>query len=267
MNYVIVTGAAGGMGKSTTLNLSKSGFKVFALDYNDLDYSDSNIIPIKCDITNSDSINNAYEEIRKTTNDLYAIIHLAGIYYLDSLIEIDENRFEKIFNVNVIGPYLINKAFINMLKRNSRIIIVTSELAIRDPLPFTGIYAITKGALDKYAYSLAMELQLKDIWVSVLRPGAVATPMLKASTDELDNFCNNTKMYNISANNFKNVVNSVEAKYILPDILAKKINKILNKTKPKFNYSINRNKLLIMLDLLPIKLRFKIIKKILNKKK
>ena len=40
MNYVIVTGAAGGMGKSTALNLSKSGFKVFALDYNDLDYSD-----------------------------------------------------------------------------------------------------------------------------------------------------------------------------------------------------------------------------------
>ena len=47
-----------------------------------------------------------------------------------------------------------------LLKKGSKIIITTSELAPLDPVPFTGSYAVTKGALDKYAYSLRMELQL-----------------------------------------------------------------------------------------------------------
>ena len=62
-----------------------------------------------------------------------------------------------------------------MLKNGSKILITTSELAPLDPLPFTGIYAVTKGALDKYAYSLRMELQLLGMRVSVLRAGAVDT--------------------------------------------------------------------------------------------
>lgn len=266
MKYVLVTGAYGGMGKATIKLLSDNGYRVFALDRK-VESPITNIIPIECDITSEESIIEAYNEIKKEKIKLDAIIHLAGTYVLDSLVEIDKERYENIFKINVIGPYLINKTFLPLLERNSRILIITSELAILDPLPFTGIYAITKGALDKYAYSLAMELQLKDIMVSVIRPGAVKTDMLKVSTDELDKFCNNTKLYNISASNFRDVVNKVEAKYITPNKLAKKVFKVLNKKKPKFNYSINRNKLLILLNILPKRLRFKIIKNILKKEK
>lgn len=263
MKYALVTGAYGGMGKTTVKTLIDNGYIVFALDKK-VKEKTNNVIPIECDITSEESINNAYKEISKITPDLYAIIHFAGIYYLDSLVEISKERYEKIFQINVMGPYLINKAFLPLLHKGSRIIITTSELAIRDPLPFTGIYAITKGVLDKYSYSLAMELQLIDIRVSVIRPGAVKTDMLKDSTYELDEFCNNTKLYNISASNFRNIVNKVEAKYITPDKLAKKVYKVLNKQHPKFNYHINRNTLLIMLDLLPKRWRFRIIRKVLK---
>ena len=122
----------------------------------------------------------------------------------------------------------------------------TSELAPLDPLPFTGIYAVTKSALDKYAYSLAMELQLLGIKVSVLRAGAVKTNMLGVSTTALDRFCDETELYSCNAKRFKNIVDRVEAGNISTDKLAEKVLKILSKRKPKFAYSINRNPLLLI---------------------
>lgn len=263
MKYVLVTGAYGGMGQATVKLLKDKGFTIFALDKK-VEAPEENIIPIECDITNEQSIIQAFNKIKNTSNELMGIIHYAGIYMLDSLVEMDYEKFEKIFKINVFGAFLINKTFLPLLKKGSKIIMTTSELAPLDPLPFTGIYAISKSTLDKYAYSLRMELQLLEISVSVLRAGAVATNMLNVSTSELDDFCNNTKLYNCNAKRFKSIVDSVEAKKILPTKIAKKNFKILNKKHPKFAYSINKNKLLILLNILPRRLQFWIIRKILK---
>ena len=91
---------------------------------------------------------------------------------LDSLFEIETKNFERIFNINLKGVFLINKIFKPLLLSGSKIIITTSELAPLDPLPFTGIYAISKASLDKYAYSLRMEAQLLNISISVIRAGS-----------------------------------------------------------------------------------------------
>lgn len=263
MKYVLVTGSNGGMGKSTVQLLKKEGFFVFALDLKK-GIDEENIMNIECDVTNEDSIRCAYEKISKITDSLFGIIHFAGIYKMNSLVEIEKSDFEQIFKINVFGAYLINKIFVPLLNRNSRIIITTSELATLDPLPFTGLYGITKSTLDKYAFSLKMELQLLGIYVSVLRAGAVKTSMLGVSTNELDNFCNNTKLYSCNAGRFKKIVNNVETKNIDAYKLSKKIVKILNKKHPKFAYAINRNFLLKLLNLLPSKLQFWIIKKVLK---
>ena len=183
---------------------------------------------------------------------------------LDSLIEMENEDFERIFKINLFGVYLINKTFIPLLKNGSRIVITTSELAPLDPLPFTGVYAISKSALDKYAYSLCMELQLKGIKVSVLRAGAVYTDMLGASTNALDRFCQATKHYSCNAKRFKQIVDSVEARSIKPSKIAKKVTNILAKPNPCFAYNINRNPLLLMLNILPKRLQLWIIKQVLK---
>ncbi|MBO5851217.1 MAG: SDR family NAD(P)-dependent oxidoreductase, partial [Clostridia bacterium] len=198
------------------------------------------------------------------TSELFAIIHFAGVYMLNSLLEIKEEDFERIFKINLYGAFYINKIFAPLLKNGSKILITTSELAPLDPLPFTGIYAITKSALDKYAYSLKMEMQLLGVSVSALRAGAVSTNMLGASTTALDKFCNETKTYKCNAERFKKIVNGVEAKNIPPKKIAQKSFKIIESKKPKFAYSINRNKLLLLLNALPSKMQFWIIKKILK---
>ena len=206
MKDVLITGAAGGMGRAAALLLRDKGFRVFALDRRCPEKQEG-IIPIEADITTSESVRYALEKVKSYTDNLYAVLHFAGIYMLDSLVEIEDSAFERIFKVNVHGAFLVNKTFLPLLKKGSRIVITTSELAPLDPLPFTGIYAVTKAALDKYAYSLAMELQLVDIKVSVLRAGAVETGMLGVSTDHLDRFCKETKLYSCNSKKFKDIVN------------------------------------------------------------
>lgn len=263
---VLITGAYGGMGKATAKALNKLGYRVFALDKT-VGGEEENIIPIKVDITDENSVRNAFERVSQMTDELFAVIHFAGIYMLDSLVEIDSTDFEKIFKINLGGVYLVNKTFLPLLKNGSRIVITTSELAPLKPLPFTGIYAVTKGSLDKYAYSLRMELQLKGINVSVLRAGAVSTGMLNASTDALDRFCKKTSYYTCNADRFKQIVDRVEARSIKPSGIAKKVMRILSKRSPRFAYSINRNPLLLMLNILPESWQFWVIKQVLKNKK
>ena len=263
MKYILVTGACGGMGKKAVALLKAQGFCVIGLD-KAVSESEDNAVYILADISDEDSVKRAFDKVKELTDELFAVIHFAGIYMLDSLVEIESESFERAFRVNLFGAFLVNKTFLPLLQRNSRIIITTSELAPLDPLPFTGIYAVTKGALDKYAYSLRMELQILGIYVSVIRAGAVNTGMLGVSTDSLDSFCENTKLYRCNAKRFKNIVDNVESRSISPEKIAQKTLKILRKKHPKFAYSINRNPLLLILNLLPKKLQLFIIRQVLK---
>ena len=261
---ILVTGAYGGMGKATVKALRERGFYVFALDKR-VGEREEDVMPIEADITDSESVSQAFKLVSGMTENLHAIIHFAGIYTLDSLVEVSDGDFERAFKINLGGAFLVNKTFLPLLKENSRIVITTSELAALDPLPFTGIYAVTKSALDKYAYSLRMELQLKEIKVSVLRAGAVNTGMLGVSTDALDRFCEKTELYTCNAERFKQIVESVEARSVEPSKIAKRVIKILGKRNPRFAYSINRNPLLLLLGALPKGLQFFAIRQVLKK--
>ncbi len=263
MKSILITGADGGMGKAATDLFAGSGYRVFALDREECAPRE-NVIPVKADLTDAKSVEDAFGFISSKAENLCGIIHLAGIYMLDSLVEMPAEDFERAFKINLGGVFLINKTFLPLLEKGSRIIIVTSELAALDPLPFTGIYGITKTALDKYAYSLRMELQLLDIHVSVIRAGAVDTGLLVQSTSQLDRFCSETKLYTCNAARFREIVDRVESRKIPPEKIAKKIMKISGKKHPAFSYSINRNPLLIMLDMLPKRARFHIIRKVLG---
>lgn len=251
------------MGLATARRMRDEGYRVFALDINP-PLDEEGIIPIEADVTRQTSLDKARQAVEKYTDELYAIVHFAGIYMLDSLIEISEDGFKRAYDINLFGPYRVNKTFHSMLKSGSRILITTSELAPLDPLPFTGLYALTKSALDKYAYSLRMELQLSDVFVSVLRPGAVSTGMLGVSTAALEKFTQETKLYSYNAGRFKSIVDSVEARSIPAEKVADLALKIVSKKRPAHIYKINRNPLLLLLNLLPARLQTAIIKRILK---
>ena len=259
---VLVTGASGGMGSEVCKLLLNEGARVFALDNKPCDVD--GVVFIETDITKPKSIENAFEVVQKNTDRLYAILHFAGIYRLNSLIEISESEIKQIFDINFLGAYRVNKTFFPLLNKGSRIMLTSSELAPLNPLPFTGLYAITKATLEKYAYSLRMEVQVFDIDVVVLRPGAVKTEFLDVSTEQLEEFCKNTKLYDKNAKEFMDIVKSIEERSISAKELATKVIKMLKTKCPKYVYSINRNRLLKLLNILPKRWQTKIIKNVIK---
>ncbi|MGM9681878.1 MAG: SDR family NAD(P)-dependent oxidoreductase [Eubacteriales bacterium] len=262
MKNILITGVCGGMGYAAARQFTGAGFRVFGIDRRP-----SCDLPIDyfcADITDHDSIDEVCAKISAETGKLDAVLHFAGIYNLDSLIEISEEEFVRIFNINLFGIYRVNKAFVPMLDKGGRIVITSSELAPLDPLPFTGLYAITKSAVEKYAYSLRMELNLHGISVSVIRPGAVRTGMLGVSTAALEDFCQKTKRYSYNAVNFRRVVDSVETRNVTPEKIAETAFKAVTARRPKYVYNINRNPLLRLLNVLPKRMQVWIITKILK---
>lgn len=261
--YVLITGVRGGMGRAAAKTLAAEGYSVIGLDVTECDPI-SGVTSLTADCTSEESLTEAYKRVSEITDKLYAIIHFAGLYMLDSLVEMSEEKMKKIYDVNLFGVMRINRIFLPLLSTGSRIVITTSELAPLDPLPFTGIYALTKSALDKYAYSLRMELQLLGISVTVMRPGAVSTPMIGKSVDELDRFIEKTKLYSCNAQRFRNIVNRVEARSVSADRIGELASRILRARRPRLVYSLNRNPLLLLLNILPDRFATFIIKCVLK---
>ena len=263
MKHILVTGATGGMGKAICESLIAKGYKVYGIDYRKNDEVDG-LEFFECDVTDTESVEDVFEKIKEQTGKLDGIVHTAGIYDMDSLIEMSEERFIRIFDINVFGVFRINKIFAPMLTKGSRIVITSSELAPLDPLPFNGIYGITKATLEKYAFSLRMETNLMGIPVSIIRPGAVKTNLLGASTQAIERFVSNTKLYKSNSTRFKKIVDSVESRNVTPDKIADKVLAALEDKNPKYVYKINRNPLLLLLNSLPDKMQVDIIGLILK---
>ena len=270
MGKYLVTGACGGMGSAVVRMLSEAGHTVYALDrvIRETALGDGTegigIRYFRVDLTDRQDLERVTEEIRKETDVLDGIVHTAGVYDLNSLIEMPEEDFLRDFNVNLFGTFRVNQTFSGMLKPGSRIVIVSSELAPLHPLPFTGVYAVTKAAVEKYAETLRMEVQLLKIKVAVVRPGAVNTGMLPESERKLDGFVSNTKYYSVNATRFRKIVGKVEAKHVPPEKVALVIRKALTARRPKLTYKVNRNPLLLLLNALPKRLQLFVIRKILE---
>lgn len=263
---ILLTGVSGGIGLETAKKFLSGGYHVIGLDIKEPKEAIEGLTFIKTDLTKEKEILIAFETISSSNFKLSSIICTAGIYDLNSLIEISEKEFIKTFDINVFATYRVNKIFLPLLKKGGKIIIISSELAPLDPLPFTGIYAMSKSLLENYAYSLRMELQLFGYKVVVIRPGAIDTGLIDISQQKLEDFVKNTTHYQTNSKRFKEIVNSVENRKIHPSKIASLIYKVNEKKSPKYVYTINRNGGLLILNSLPKKMQNSIIKGVLTKK-
>ena len=263
MQTILITGAAGGMGYASAKRLAAHGYRVCGLDLRVPEaVAGAEFFPV--DLTDAQAVEQVAQELAQKGLRVDGILHMAGLYELDSLVELEEERWQRILDVNLTAVWRVNRLFLPLLNPGAKLLITTSELAPLYPLPFTGIYAVTKAALDRYADALRMELQLLGHPVVVIRPGAVDTGLLDVSTRKLDAFCRNTTHYTVSADTFRRIVNRVEARKIPPDKVAELAEKVLRKKHPRAVYSINRNPLLLLLNALPKSLQRRIIRRLLK---
>lgn len=266
MKNVLVVGCNGGMGSAICANLAQKGYIITGIDVQNTAITDT-INYFQADVTDFESLQLVCDKLVADNACLHAIVYVAGIYRMNSLIEITPEQYQQIFDINFFGVYRVNKIFSKLMRKGSRFVITSSELAPLDPLPFTGLYGITKSAVEKYAFSLRMEVSLLGMYVSVIRPGAVKTQLLDDTMANINAFCDNTLLYKENSRRFLKVVQSVESKHIAPQRLAKAVAKAVCSKRPRYVYNINRNLGLRLLSILPARVQVFIINKLLKGRK
>ena len=251
MKNVVISGGCGGLGKAACEYFAQMGINVFALDIRKCDFAQENITFIKTNVRDEESVNAAFDAVSQKVEKLDAIIHLAGIYMMDAYAEMAEEDFKKILDINLLGVFRLNKAFLPLLRVGGRVMITTSEVAPIDPLPFNGIYSLSKTALDSYAQSLRLELALLDIPVIIIQPGAFQTTLIGDSDVQMRALCEKTKLYKANSAKFREIMDSVTTKALPPVELAKLIYKAFSAKHPKYVYSKNRSPLLRLYSAMP----------------
>ena len=172
---IFITGIASGIGRATAEQLLAAGHDVLGVDLN-ADAPDGARVFV-ADVTDPVAMGAIFEELSAEGVRLDAIVNLAGIHAMCSLVEGDYNKIKRLLEINLCGAMLVNRVLHPLLAEDGRIVIVTSEVAPLDPMPFNGLYNISKTALDCYAQALRQELNLLGQRVITVRPGAIETPL------------------------------------------------------------------------------------------
>lgn len=262
MQYVLITGASSGIGKSLKDIFLQNNYHVIALDIKEIDPQD-NLDSFICDITNKESLQNVKNTLDKQNIKLDYIINVAGIHMMASLVESPLEQMQRLININLNGTMSVNRIFHSLLKEKGRIIIITSEVASFDPMPFNGLYNVSKTALDAYAQALRQELNLINQKVITFRPGAVKTPLCDSSLTGTQNLVDSTVLYKKQAGKFLKLVTMFMGKPLSPTKMAKFIYKKSIKKHPKLIYKKHQNIGLVLLSILPKRWQCAIIKGIL----
>jgi NAD(P)-dependent dehydrogenase (short-subunit alcohol dehydrogenase family) len=252
MQTAIVTGAAGGLGKAVVKALLEAKYHVIALDINleglqKLE-THANLEVHQCDITNHTHVKELPKVLQLEKEGLDALICLAGAYGAFPVTENDPAFFERIMAVNFHSNVsLVNTMLKPLIKKKGRVVIVSSEShkiqAMFQP------YMISKAALEAYARTAWQELVLKGVWLSIIRPGAIDTPLLSwMYEDEPGNEGSvYQKEFSASLKQSKKMVGRITT----PEKVAAKVLHAATSRWPKRVYRVNNNLLLTLVTLLP----------------
>ncbi len=260
---LLITGAASGIGRAAADYFIERGHTVFGID----------ILPgaerdkfhlFKADITDEGSLLRIKEYLCENGIELDVILNIAGRHTMVSLVESDYSNMKNVLDVNLSGAILVNRVFHSCLKPNGRIIIVTSEVAGFDPMPFNGLYNVTKTALDSYAQALRQELNLIGQSVVTIRPGAVETKLCRGSLNSTQNLADSTVLYKKQAKRFCGLASRFMGKPIAAEKLAALIYRASTAKHSRLIYHKHRNAGLVLLNLLPKRLQCAVIKWLLR---
>ncbi|MEA3479302.1 MAG: SDR family NAD(P)-dependent oxidoreductase [Bacteroidota bacterium] len=265
----LLIGASGGLGSASAKLLSNSGWHVFASDINeeipDLYKQSENITPLEMDITSRESIEEAYKRISVATGGLDAVIHLAGILKVGSLVELPVSELEKALEINLLGAYRVNQQFLPMLQsQKGRVIILSSEVARQSAAPFNGLYSISKYALEAYSDSLRRELIYLGIKVVKIQPGPFKTDMTKKAEQLFIEAQKDSKYFKKQLSKGLSYLPQVYKNAHDPVLVARTILKALESSNPRPSYLLKADTPRMLLDLLPVKWADKIYKKVLS---
>jgi NAD(P)-dependent dehydrogenase (short-subunit alcohol dehydrogenase family) len=182
---VVITGASTGIGAACALHLDKQGFRVFAgvrkqSDAEALRSKGSpRLTPIALDIADTLSISTAASAVAGAVGEagLDGLVNNAGIVVPGPVEFLPLPELRRQLEINVVAQVAVIQAFLPLIRTARGRIVNMGSIAGRMATPFSGAYGASKFALEALTDALRLELAPWGISVSIIEPGAVATPI------------------------------------------------------------------------------------------
>jgi len=191
---VVVTGASSGIGRATALELARRNAKVACLARRTDRLSDlakeikeagGKSLAIECDVADRAHVNHAVETAVETFGPVDILVANAGVMPLSFMDSCDVDGWDRMIDVNIKGVlYAIAAVLPSMLERECGHIVPVSSVAGRRVMPGAAVYCATKHAVHAIAEGLRSEVATRNIRVTTIAPGFVATELQKGVTDE-----------------------------------------------------------------------------------
>lgn len=195
---VLITGASSGIGQAAAKLLAEKGAKV-VVNYNRnqqgaletreaIEKMNGECLVVQADVSKKEEVDEMVAKAIKVFGQIDVLVNNAGSAVRRSaFLDIDEELWEKTFDINVKSMYLVSQAVLkHMVARKSGKIINISSVAARRGGPGDSVhYAASKGAVNTMTVGMAKEFAPYGILINGIAPGIILTPFQeKFSTQE-----------------------------------------------------------------------------------
>lgn len=180
---VLITGAAGGVGRATVALFLSEGWRVIAVD---VIKQPEPALPkqatfISLDISFAAEVDALADRLSIELPDgLHALVNNAAVQITKPLVQTSAEEWDRVHAVNLRAPFLVAKTLHPALKKAKGAIVNVSSVHAIATSAEIGAYASTKGGLLALTRAMAIEFADDGIRVNVVLPGATDTPMLDA---------------------------------------------------------------------------------------
>ena len=180
--FVLITGAAGGIGRATVNLFFEKGWHVVGIDRSDFGEGfPANGLFVRSDISRPEDMQAIFEKVSAVTDSLDALVNNAAMQVAKPLVETTVEEWDAVMNANLRSVFLGVKLAHPLLKARggAAVVNVSSVHAIQTSANIAA-YAASKGGLLALTRAMAIEFAPDNIRANAILPGAVDTPMLRA---------------------------------------------------------------------------------------
>lgn len=181
----LVTGANRGLGLAIAEHLASSGFRVIGTSRDGEPASDLAEGWVRLDVTDTASVNAAFDEIEERFGNVEVLVSNAGITRDGLVLRMSDDDFTDVIDANLTGAFRVaRRAAKAMVRARRGRIVFVSSISGRVGQAGQVNYAASKAGIVGMAKSLARELASRNICVNVVEPGPLPTDMTASLTDD-----------------------------------------------------------------------------------
>jgi NAD(P)-dependent dehydrogenase (short-subunit alcohol dehydrogenase family) len=178
---LLITGAAGGIGRATVALFAHKGWRVIGVDRNEFgeDFPRSGLF-IQSDISRAEDMESILGQAKAFSNTLNALVNNAALQIAKPLVQTTVEEWDAVMAANLRSVFLGVKLAHPLLKAKGGAIVNVSSVHAVQTSANIAAYAASKGGLLALTRAMAIEFASDNIRVNAILPGAVDTPMLRA---------------------------------------------------------------------------------------